>query len=165
MIRMQKKVNKIFSLPSIRLNSLVLIEVVLLLLVSLGTLFYFTRRALVTEIKKDAEQRLEGTVQHVDNVLLGIEQTAGNFYHELQGHLNEPERMQAYCHRIVECNDNIFGCAIAFKPGYYPYRELFLTYVHRKKYNSPEVIVSDKSVSLPYSSQNWFTEPMTKGRP
>lgn len=160
---MQKKVKR-FRAPTIRLNSLVLIEVVLLLLVSLGTLFFFTRKALVLETKKDADQRLEGTVQHVDNVLLSIEQTTGNLYYELAAHLDQPELMQTYCRQLVECNDNIFGCAIAFRPGYYPDHELFLTYVHRKKYNSPELIVSSKSVSRPYTSQNWYLETVKKCR-
>lgn len=94
---MQKVLKKIFAKPSLRLNTLVVLEVVILLLVSLGGLLYFTRQALVVESKKDAEQRLEGTVQHVDNVLVGIEQAAGNFYYELLEHLDEPESMPVYC--------------------------------------------------------------------
>lgn len=56
---MQKIIKKIFSAPAIRLNVLVIIETVLLLMVTLGALFYFSRQALVIESKKDAEQRLE----------------------------------------------------------------------------------------------------------
>lgn len=141
-----------------------MIEVVILLLVSLGTLLFFTRKALVMEKKKDADQRLEGTVQHVDNVLLSIEQTTGNFYYELTAYLDKPERMKDYCRRLVECNDYIFGSAIALKPGYYPDREYFITYAHRKKYNSPELIFSDKSTTRPYTEQNWYKETMTTCR-
>ena len=162
---MQKIVKKIFSAPSIKLNTLVVIEVVMLLLVSLGGLFYFTRKTLVEEAKKDAEQRLEGTVQHVDNILLSIEQMAGNFYYELLEHLDQPERMATYARRLVECNPNITGCAIAFEPNYFPGREQFITYVHRKKYNSPELIAADKSVNRPYTNQNWYVETMRTGRP
>lgn len=162
---MQKIARKLFSAPSIRLNTLVVLEIVMLLVVSLGVLFFFTRKALVEESKMDAEQRLEGTVQHVDNILLTIEQSAGNIYYRMLEHLDEPERMTSYCRRLVESNPNIDGCAIAFKPNYYPGRELFLTYVHRKKYNSPELIVTDKSVNTPYTTQAWFTETMRTGRP
>lgn len=162
---MQKIVKKIFSAPSIRLNTLVLLEIVMLLMVSLGGLFYFTRKALVEESKMDAEHRLEGTVQHVDNILLTIEQSAGNTYHAMLEHLNQPDRMMSYCQRLVESNPNIQGCAIAFKPDYYPGRELFFNYVHRKKYNSPELIMSDESVNNHYTQQNWFTETMKTCRP
>lgn len=162
---MQKKVSKLFSAPSIRLKTLVVLEVVILLTVSLGGLFYFTRKALVEEAKNDAEQRLEGVVQHVDNVLLSIEQSAGNFYYEMIEHLDQPERMETYCRRLVECNSNIFGCVIAFKPNYYPERERFLIFVQRKRYNSPELIVSDKAANVPYTTQKWYSETMETCRP
>lgn len=162
---MQKIVKKIFAAPSIRLDTLVVLEIVMLLIVSLGGLFYFTRKALVEESKMDAEQRLEGTVQRVDNILLTIEQSAGNIYHAMLDHLNQPDRMMSYCHRLVESNPNIQGCAIAFKPNYYPGREKFINFVHRKKYNSPELIVSDESVNISYTQQNWFIETMKTCRP
>ena len=161
---MQKIVKKLFSMPSIRLNTLVVLEIVMLLVVSLGVLFFFTRKALVEEAKMDAEQQLEGTVQHVDNILMTIEQSAGNVYYRLLENIDQPERMSSFCRRLVECNPNINGCAIAFKPNYYPDRELFFTYVHRKKYNSPELITSDQTVNIPYTKQLWYTETMQSCR-
>ena len=134
---MQKIIKRIFSAPSIRLKTFVLVEIVLLLLVSLGVLFYFTRLALVEEAKNDAEQRLEGTVQHLDNVLLSVEQSAGNFYYELVNHLDQPEHLKIYCRRLIECNPYIEGCAIGLEPDYLPDNELFFTYVHRKNTTRP----------------------------
>ena len=162
---MQKTIRKIFTTPTIRLKTLVIFEILILLLVSLGALFYFTRKSLVMEAKKDAQHRLEATVQHVDNILLSVEQTAGNFYYELLEHLDEPERMATYCRRIIECNPNISGCAIAFKPGYYPSREDCFTYIRRKKYNSPELVLSDRAVRTPYVKQSWYRETMQTGKP
>lgn len=162
---MQKMTKKIFSAPSIRLNTLVVIEVVMLLIVSLGGLFYFTRKALVEESKMDAEQHLERTIQQVDNVLMTIEQSAGNIYHSILENLDKPDQMMAYSQRIVECNSNIMGCVIAFKPNYYPDHELFMKYVHRKKYNSPELIMVDGFADSPYTTRNWYTETMKTRRP
>ena len=146
---MQKIIKKIFSAPSIRLNLLVVIEIVTLLMASLGGLFYFTRQALVEESKVDAELHLEGTIQHVDNMLLSIEQSTGNMYHALLEHIDQPDRMQTFCRKLVECNPNIDGCVIAFKPNYFPGQEQFFTFVHRKKYNSPELITSNESPNMP----------------
>lgn len=162
---MQKIVKKIFSAPSIRLNSLVAIEIVTLLIVSLGGLLYFTRKSLVEESKMDAEQHLECTVQRVDNMLLSIEQTTGNIYHALLENIDQPDRMQTYCRKLVECNPNIDGCVIAFKPDYYPGRGQFFNFVHRKKYNSPELITSDESPNMPYTQKKWYIETMEKCRP
>ena len=162
---MQKIIKKIFPAPSIKLNSLVVLEIVTLLIVSLGGLFYFTRKSLVEESKMDAEQRLEGTVQHVDNMLLSIEQTTGNIYHVLLEHLDQPDRMQTYCRKLVESNPNVNGCVIAFKPDYYPDRGQFFCFVHRKKHNSPELIISEDPISMPYTHKKWYIETMEKCQP
>ena len=157
---MQKIIRKYFPAPSIKINTLVVYGIVTLLIVSLGGLFYFTRKALVEEAKMDAEQSLEGTVQQVNNVLKSVEQSAGNFYYSILEHIDEPDRIITYCRRLVECNPNITGCVIAFQPNYYPGHEQFIKYVHRKKYNSPELVTSDESVNIPYTQQNWYSETM-----
>ena len=162
---MQKIVKKIFSTLSIKLNWLIAFEIVALLVMSLGGLFYFTRKSLVEEAKMDAELRLEGTVQHVDNLLLSIEQSTGNIYHTLLEHLDQPDRMQTYCRKLVECNSNIDGCAIAFKPDYYPDRGQSFNFTYRKKYNSPELITTDESFNFPYTQKKWYSETIEKCRP
>ena len=88
------KLSKI-TLPhtSLRLNLMVVCEIVLLLFLSLTVLLYFSRQGLKEETFRDAEETLEGTVQHIDNILMSVELTAYNVYQELQGHLDEPDRM------------------------------------------------------------------------
>lgn len=162
---MKKLFKDIIPAPRIKLNTLVLTEIVLLLVLSLGGLFYYTRQALVEEAKKDAEQRLECTVQHVDNILKSVEQTTGNFYYELIEHFNEPELIKHYCQKLVVSNSNITGCAIAFKPDFFPDHEEFITYTRRKKYNSPELITSEQVGSTPYTRQFWFTETVKTCKP
>lgn len=162
---MQKILRTIFTAPSIRLNTLVVVEIVMLLIVSLGGLFFFSRKALVEESKMDAEQCLEGTIQQIDNVMMTIEQTAGNIYYSLLDHLDQPDKMNTYCRRLVESNPNILGCVIAFQPNYYPGQERYLRYVHRKKYNSPELLVSEETPNIPYIQQKWYAETMKTCHP
>lgn len=159
---MKKLTNWVFSPPSIRLNTMVVLEIFLLLLLSLGTLFYYARTSLVNESKMDAEQRLEGTVQQVDNILLEIEQSTGNFYHDLVHHLDQPERMMSYCRKLMECTPDIDGCMIAFKPGYYP-DSLFMAYVRRDEIKS--LVSSPNFGHKPYTEQIWFTNTMKSKKP
>lgn len=49
-------------------------EALLLLAVALGILAYFSHKALRQEGVRNAEQTLEGTMQHIDNILLSVEQ-------------------------------------------------------------------------------------------
>lgn len=153
-------------LNKFRLNIQVLAEALLLLAVTMGILAYFSHKALREEAMRDAEQTLEGTVQTIDNILLTVEQSTGNVYYDLRQHLDNPDRMFTYSRELVESNPNIVGCAIVFKPGYYPGRDLFMAYVRRKTpdandpsgLETPEIF-ADRS----YTEQAWYTEPMKSG--
>ena len=165
MLKLPKIINRTLS---IRLSLMVVCEIALLLLASLVVMFHFSSQALRQEAMFNAEQTLEGTVQHIDNILLSMEQSAGNVYWDLIGHLDEPERMYTYSRELVKCNPYIVGCAIVFKPYYYKDRELFMAYVHRKGNSvmtdeDSELITSETFSSKPYTEQVWYTEPMKTG--
>lgn len=150
---------------SLRLNMLVVCEMVLLLLLSLAVMQYFSREILKDEAKKNAEQMLDATVLHIDNIMMSVEQTTFNVYQDLQGHLRQPDRMFTYSRRIVETNPYIVGCAIVFKPDYYPGHHLYMAYIHRKGSENTtnektELETLDKFTNRPYNEQIWYTEPM-----
>ena len=138
----------------------------LLLVMTLGILAYFSHQALRKEAIRNAEQTLEGTMQNIDNILLSVEQATGNVYSDLLEHLDDPDRMLTYSRNLVESNPNIVGCAICFKPGYYPGKDLFMAYVHRKS-SAPEdrstLVTSETFTDRPYTEQVWYDEPMKTG--
>ena len=149
-----------------RINIQVAVEALLLLAVILGILAYFSHQALRRLAVRDAEQTLEGTIQNIDNVLLGVEQATGNIYYDLLEHLNDPERMYTYSRQLVESNPNIDGCAICFKPGYYPDKDLFMAYVHRESSaadGNSQLVTSATFTDRPYTEQVWYAEPMKTG--
>ena len=153
-------------MKKLSLNAQVLCEALLLLAITLGILAYFSQRALRHEAELDAEQVLEGTVQDIDNVLYGVELSTNNVYYELQDHLNDPERMFTYAQKLVESNPNIEGCAIAFLPGYFPDKDLFMAYVHRKQTGTrgqTKLVTSETFANRPYIEQDWFKETMSFG--
>ena len=140
---------------------MVICQTVLLLAVTLAVMLYFSRQTLKEEAILDAEETLAGTVQQIDNVLLSIEQTTEYTYQDLLGHLDEPERMETYCRKVVEGNPYVVGCAIVFQPNFYQGRELFMAYVHRE---NDKLVSSDSFGSMPYTEQIWYTKPMTSQR-
>ena len=153
-------------LNKLKLNAQVAVEVLLLLAVTLGILAYFSHKALRREALRNAELTLEGTVQDIDNILLSVEQSTGNVYYDLLEHLDNPDRMYTYSRALVESNPNIVGCAICFIPGYYPGRDLFMAYVHRRSSatdNPSDLVTSETFTNRPYTEQVWFTEPMKTG--
>ena len=160
------KLSKI-TLPrmSVRLNVLVVCEIVLLLFLSLAVLLYFSRQGLKEETFRDAEETLEGTVQHIDNILMSVELTAYNVYQELQENLDKPDRMAVYCRKIIENNPYVSGCAIAFIPHYYQGQELFMSYVHQKVSDdgTSTLVTSNEFGNRPYTQQEWYIAPLKTG--
>lgn len=160
------KLPKIISRTlSLKLSLMAVCEISLLLMVALAVMFHFSRQALKEEAMRDAEHTLEGTAQHIDNILMSVEQSAGNIYFDMIRHLDEPDRMYTYCRRLVECNPYIVGCAIVFKPYYYPGQELFMAYVHRKGNSlstdeNTELVTQATYANRPYTEQEWYTKPM-----
>ena len=150
----------------LKINLQVVGETLLLLALSLGLIFYFSHKALKHEALLDAEQTLEATVQDIDNILLSVEQATGNIYYDLLNHVNDSSRMYTYCRELVEGNPNIVGCAIAYKPGYFPGKDLFMVYVHRRGFSidvKSDLVTTDKFTNRPYTEQVWFTETMNSG--
>lgn len=150
---------------SLRLSLMMVFAIGVLLIVSLIVMFHFSWLAMKTEAMNDAEQTLEGTSQHIDNVLMSVEQSAGNIYFDMIRHLDDPEQMYAYARRVVESNRYIVGCAIVFKPDYYPGRKLFMAYIHREdnQLGKSELVRQETFTNQPYTEQVWYTEPMEKG--
>ena len=132
---MGKLLNFITKNLSLRISLMVVYGFVLLT-VTLVVMFHFAHRALKEEAMSNAQQTLDGTVLQIDNILLSVEQSAGNIYFDLIRHLNQPERMITYSRQLVESNPYIVGCAIVFKPDYYPGRHLFMAYIHREGHNT-----------------------------
>ena len=141
-----------------------------LLAVTLVAMFHFAHRALKDEAMSSAEQTLDATVQQIDNILLSVEQATGNVYVELIRHLDQPDRMLNYAQRLVESNEYIDGCAIVFRPDYYPGRHLYMAYMHRQcedqsvKGLTMPLVAQDTFTDRPYTEQRWYTEPMKSKR-
>ena len=106
--------------------------IALLLIAVLVVMFHFSRATLREEAMHDAQHTLESTSVHIDNILLSVELTAGNFYYDLMRHIHEADHMEDLCRELVLSNRYIVGCAIAFKPYHFPGRENCMTYVRRK---------------------------------
>lgn len=168
---MIKPVKFITKTLSVRISLKVVLAVATLLAVALFIMFHFSRKAIKAEARQKAEETLEGVVRQVDNVLLSVEQSAGNIYWDLLTHLNESERMFLYSRKMVETNPYVAGCAIAFEPDYYKERgRYFMAYVHHVNKDkletvSSEIIQAETFGNVPYPEQIWYSKPVETGRP
>ena len=65
-----------------RLNVQLAVETLVLLLLTLGVLTYYSHKVLSEEAHRDANLMLDATVQGIDNILLSVEQATGNVYYD-----------------------------------------------------------------------------------
>ena len=155
----------IFNKLSVRLSMMVVFAMVILLMGALAVMLHYSREAVKEEAMQKAAQRLEGTVQHIDNLLLSVEQAAGNMYFNVFPHLKQPEFLLQSCRKLVENNPCVAGCAIAFKPYYYKDREYTMIYVFRSgndslSYTHSPIIQAETYGNCPYTEQVWFKHSM-----
>lgn len=162
MLRVPKIITRTLS---VRLSLIVVSLMAILLMATLAVMLHSSRKAVKEEALLKASQTLEEAVLCIDNILLSVEQTAGNIYFGMLGHLDNPEMIHAYSRKAVESNPCVAGCAIAFKEGFYADKELFMSYFHRAMTTSQDSIVQlETFAGQPYTSQGWFTEPMALGK-
>ena len=132
------KLSKLFtSKLSVNISLKVVSLVAVLLAAALFTMLHFSRKTVRQEAMLKAERTLESTVYHIDDVLLNVEQSAGNVYFSMCRHLDNPEMMYMYSRNLVESNPFIAGCAIR----------------------------AESFGNTPYNQQLWYKEPMKKGTP
>ncbi len=167
---MRRLYNIITKTLSIRISLMVVSSIALFLLASLFIIFYYSQKVLRQEALQEAKQTLESTMLQIDNILLSVEQGAGNVYWDMLQHLNQPEKMLNYSRKLVESNPYIEGCAIAFEPYHYPeHGEYFMAYVHRsgsgdlQSSNSP-IIQASTFGNSPYTQQIWYQQPLASHR-
>ena len=162
MIRLPKTFQRTLS---IRLSLTVVSSMAILLMVSLVIMLYYSRKAVKEEALQNAEITLDGTVQHLDNILLSVEQATGNIYFGLLPYLNQPDMILTYSRRLVESNPYVTGCAIAFKEDFYKDRKYFMAYVHRALGNEKDAdsnhLIEEMTDDGEYLKQPWYATPMT----
>jgi len=164
---MQKLRSRITQTLSTRISLVVVCAIAVLLLLAVFIVLRFSYRAIRKDAIANAQETLEYTVQHIDNVLLSVEQSAGNIYWDLQFHLDDPDRMFTYCRQLLDSNPYIIGCAIAMKPGHFKGREpLFMAYYYRDGMSPDATLVRSKFFAGGlYVEQEWYTRPMTTRSP
>ena len=164
MVKLLAKIKK--HLP-LRISLMITMALSLLLMVILIITLFYSRKTMKEEALNRASTTLEKVQTNIDNILLSVEESAGNMYFNMK--FDDPERMYVYARKIVENNPYVTGCAIAFKPGIYN-RPHFMAYEHYKgggyrALGQVPIVRSETFGTKPYTEQVWFTRPMKEGYP
>ena len=110
---MTKLTNFIKGRLSVKISLMAVSAMAVLLIASLVVMLVYTRKKVKEETLARVTQTLDGTVQNIDNILLSVEQTAGNVYYSLPPHINDPEAIEQYRRNLIDSNPYVADCTIA----------------------------------------------------
>lgn len=149
---------------SARLSFWVFVSVVLLFMAALGIMFHYSRLAVKEEAIEKASQTLEGTLLKVENTLNQVEVAANNMKWLVEQHMDTPDSMFVFSHKILENNPYLNGCSIAFDPFYFEDRGQFFS---AYSYNGPDSIETEQEGNeiYEYYYEDWFLIPRLLDKP
>lgn len=98
---------------SVKISLMAVSAMAVLLIASLVVMLVYSRKKVKEETLARVTQTLDATVQNIDNILLSVEQTAGNVYYSLPSHINEPQVLEFYRRKLIDSNPYVTDCTIA----------------------------------------------------
>ena len=110
---MTKLTNFIKGRLSVKISLMAVSAMAVLLIASLVVMLLYSRKKVKEETMARVTQTLDATVQNIDNILLSVEQTAGNVYYSLPPHINDPEAIEQYRRNLIDSNPYVADCTIA----------------------------------------------------
>lgn len=132
--------------------------------VALGFMFSQSLGAVKKEAISRATEELENTVLRVNNILQRVEVTADNMEWLINRHLNTPDSMFIYSRRILENNEELNGCSIAFEPYYYREKGKYFSAYSLNK--DGEILTTQEgNVRYEYFYMDWYLTPKLLDRP
>ena len=102
-----------------RLSLGIVLFAAMILVASLGFMFWVSRQAIRQEAINHATEILENTALRVNGILDKVVIAANNTEWLINRHLDTPDSMYVYSRRILINNPDLNGCSIAFEPNYF----------------------------------------------
>ncbi|MCX6120890.1 MAG: cache domain-containing protein [Ignavibacteriales bacterium] len=144
---------------------------IIILLVTVAIVFAVIESSRITNeywwkkhTRELAEERLNGEVERIQNIILSIEQIPQNLAYVLEFSKIRKEQIRFLLNAVVENNDEVFGTCIAFEPNSYEKDSTFYApYLYRKNGN---LVYTDPTDSSDYYfSSDWYLIPRTLNQP
>lgn len=104
---------------SVKISLMAVSAMAVLLMASMAVMLHYSRGNIKSETLQKVMLTLDATVQNIDNILLSVEQSAGNVYFSMLPYLNDPKTVEVYRRKLVESNPYIDDCTITFGDSSY----------------------------------------------
>lgn len=146
--------NKSFSA---KLSFYVISFITVLSVILFGIFYHYSTKTLSQEAEDKIQTMAELANLNVSSLLSKVEKIPDNLGWMIVEYVKNPDSLFAITRRIVEENEEIFGCAIAFEPYYFP---------RKGHYFAPYSFMSGdtvKTVQVGSEDYNYFEKGWYKG--
>ncbi len=107
------------------------------------SLYFFSKSQVKKSAKDIALCKIDHIDSHISDLMARIKTTAGFALEMVVDNFDFPEEMLDITRKVVANDSCITGCAIAFRPDFYPkYGKFFEPYTYRKWPENPDSLVS-----------------------
>lgn len=148
---MFQRINRSFAT---KLNIYILATLIGIFLIGFGIFHHFATRNLENKTYSDISKQADQINLRVSHLLQMIEKIPENLSWIIPTYVTMPDSIFAITRRVVQSNKEIFGCAIAFEPHYFPDKgEHFAPYSYMK---GDSVITIQIGSNYNYYQKNWY---------
>ena len=145
---------------SARISLWVVGFVAVLFMVTFSLMFVYARRAIKTEMAGKGEDYLQKLEITIANIVREKEVVARQTQRNVEMHLDNPAKIDAYLQDLLKKVPEIIGVAAAFEPGFYPsHQGEYMIYYHRK---GNKLVKSEQFAGESYMHQPWYEETMKR---
>lgn len=139
---------------SARLNFHILFSLTLLFILAFGVFYHYSRRVIIKNAYEKFSNMAAKTNLRVTRLLRTVEKIPDNMGWLITGYVGQPDAIFDITRQIVHNNPEIFGCAIAFEPGYFPEKgDCFAPYSYMK---GDSVVTTQLNADYDYYEKNWY---------
>lgn len=141
-----------------RLGLWVMTFVTVMFIAVVWVVLWFVRQTVVDEAVAKVQSVLNSATLTIDNALHEVETATHNMLWNVEHHLDDADAMLVFSRQMLLDNPGIEGCAIAFKPGYYPDKGTrYMAYYRRE---AGTITRFDTFGDVPFTEQLWYVDPV-----
>ena len=149
---------------SARLSFFILFFTTLIFMAAFGVFYHFSSSIIEQNARKEAENAFQVINLQIEKVLWRVESVPDNLKQIIAKEQILPDSLYGITRNVVLNNPDIYGCAIAFKPHYFPEKGYYFSpYSYRNGDTVHSLQLGNETYD--YFNWAWYSEPSKSGRP
>ena len=149
---------------SARLSFFILLFTTVIFMAAFGVFYHFSSGIIERNARKEAESAFQIVNLQIEKVLWRVESVPDNLKRIIASGRILPDSMYNITHDVIHNNPDIYGCAIAFEPYYFPEKGYYFSpYSYRDGDTIRNLQLGNKEYD--YFNWAWYSEPLKSGCP